>query len=133
MSGALSYLDKEGEEELVRWITGFAEVGCAKSVREVKAVVSAIVLKKQGVPGICVTYGWWEKFRRKQTKQNFYSSVLFVVWRLQISLVVRRPSLENPCFSNIPLQLSTRKNLRFNKLDQDVTTVAALLNLSKSV
>ena len=48
-------------------------------------------------------------------------------------LVVLRPSLENACFSNIPLQLSTRKNLRFNKLDQDVTTVAALLNLSKSV
>ena len=64
-SGELSYLDKEEEEELVRWITGCAEVGCANNVREVKAVVSAIVLKKLDVLGICVTYGWWETFRRR--------------------------------------------------------------------
>jgi len=33
------------EEELVRWLEGCAEVGCAKSVRETRAVVGATVAK----------------------------------------------------------------------------------------
>ena len=56
-SGAPRYLDAEEEEEVVRWITGCAEVGCAKSVREVRAVVSAIVAKKFGVASINISHG----------------------------------------------------------------------------
>ena len=35
VGGAPRYLDDEEEEELVWWLEGCAEVGCAKSVREV--------------------------------------------------------------------------------------------------
>jgi len=41
--GAPKYLDDEEEEELVRWIEGCAQIGYAKSVKEVRAVVGAIV------------------------------------------------------------------------------------------
>lgn len=64
-SGAPRYLDAEEEEEVVRWITGCAEVGCTKSVREVRAVVSAIVAKKFGVASINISHGWWDKFRQR--------------------------------------------------------------------
>ena len=36
------------EEEVVRWITGCAEIGCAKSASEVMAVVSNVVREKKG-------------------------------------------------------------------------------------
>ena len=59
--GPSRYLDDE-EEEVVRWIIGCAEVGYAKSVKEVRAVVSTIVAKKMGVLHVSVSHGWWEKF-----------------------------------------------------------------------
>ena len=46
VGGAPRYLDDEEEEELVRWLIGCAEVGYAKSIREVRAIVGAIVAKK---------------------------------------------------------------------------------------
>ena len=36
ISGPLLYLSDEEEGEIVRWILGCAEIGCAKSVREVR-------------------------------------------------------------------------------------------------
>ena len=36
--------------------------GCAKSVKDVRAIVGAIVAKKQGV---VVSYGWWDRFRQR--------------------------------------------------------------------
>ena len=61
-SGAPRYLEKEEEEEeeLVRWIAGCAEVGCAKNVSEVRAVVSATVARKLGVASIGVSHGCWD-------------------------------------------------------------------------
>lgn len=47
VGGAPRYLDDEEEEELVRWLIGCAEIGYAKSIREVRAVVGAIVSKKR--------------------------------------------------------------------------------------
>ena len=44
--GPPKYLCEEEEEELVKWIAGFAEVGYAKSVSEIRAVVGAIVSNK---------------------------------------------------------------------------------------
>lgn len=51
------------EEELVLWLEGCAEVGCAKSVREIRAVVGAIVAKKQNLEQVAVSHGWWDRFR----------------------------------------------------------------------
>ena len=36
--------------------------GCAKSVKDVRAIVGAIVAKKQGV---VVSHGWWDRFRQR--------------------------------------------------------------------
>ncbi len=65
VGGAPRYLDDEEEEELVRWLEGCAEVGCAKNVREVRAIVGAIVAKKQNVECIVVSHGWWDRFRSR--------------------------------------------------------------------
>ena len=51
------------EEELVKWIAGCAEVGYAKSVCEIRAVVGAIVSNKLGLDTpIVVSHGWWDHF-----------------------------------------------------------------------
>lgn len=64
--GLPKYLtDEEEEDELVRWLEGCAEVGCAKSVRETRAVVGAIVAKKQRVECAVVSHGWWDRFRKR--------------------------------------------------------------------
>ena len=49
--GLRSICDEE-EEELVKWITGCAEVEYAKSVCDIRAVVGAIVLNKLGVDNL---------------------------------------------------------------------------------
>ncbi len=49
VGGAPRYLNDEEEEELVRWLEGCAEVGCTKSVREVRVLVGNIVAKKTGL------------------------------------------------------------------------------------
>ena len=65
VGGATRYLDDDDEEELVRWLEGCAEVGCAKNVREVHAIVGAIVAKKQNVDNVTVSHGWWDRFRAR--------------------------------------------------------------------
>ena len=57
--GAPRYLDDEEEEELVRWLEGCAEIGYAKSVREVRGIVGAIVAMKQNVDSVVISHGWW--------------------------------------------------------------------------
>ena len=47
--GPPKYLCEEEDEELVKWIAGCAEVGYAKSVHEIRAVVGAIVSNKLGL------------------------------------------------------------------------------------
>ena len=63
--GLPKYLTDEEEDELVRWLEGCAEVGCAKSVRDTRAVVGAIVAKKQRVECAVVSHGWWDRFRKR--------------------------------------------------------------------
>ena len=63
--GAPRYLTDEEEKELVRWIEGCAEVGYDKSVWEVRAIVGAIVAKKQCVDFAAVSHGWWDRFRAR--------------------------------------------------------------------
>ena len=65
VGGPPRYLTDEEEEELVRWLEGCAEVGCAKSVREVRGVVGAIVGKKQNLEHATVSHGWWDRFRER--------------------------------------------------------------------
>jgi len=67
VGGPPRYLTDEEEEELVRWLEGCAEVGCAKSVREVKGVVGAIVGKKQNLEHATVSHGWWDRFHTSST------------------------------------------------------------------
>ena len=55
--GAPHYLDDEEEEELVRWLEGCAEMGCTKSIREVRAIVGAIVARKMNVDSMVVSHG----------------------------------------------------------------------------
>ena len=45
------------EEELVRWLEGCAEVGCAKSVREVQVIVGAFVAKKLNLDHVTISHG----------------------------------------------------------------------------
>ena len=56
------YLTDEEEDEVVRWLEGCAIVGCAKSIREVRVVVGAIVAKKLGMECTSVSHGWWDRF-----------------------------------------------------------------------
>ena len=63
--GAPKYLTDEEEEEVVKWLEGCAQVGCAKSVKDVRAIVGAIVAKKQGVDCVVVSHGWWDRFRQR--------------------------------------------------------------------
>jgi len=65
VGGTPRYLDDEEEEELVRWLEGCAEVGCAKSIKEVRAIVGAIVAKKQNTEPVFVSHGWWDRFRAR--------------------------------------------------------------------
>ena len=58
-----NYLTDE-EDEVVRWLEGCAIVRCAKSIRDVRVVVGAIVAKKLGVECISVSHGWWDRFRQ---------------------------------------------------------------------
>ena len=65
-TGPLKYLCDEEEEELVKWITSCAEVGYAKSVCEIRAVVGAIVLNKLGLDNpVTVSHGWWNRFQQQ--------------------------------------------------------------------
>ena len=63
VGGAPRYFDDEEQKELVQWLEGCAEVGCAKSVSEVRAIVGAIVAKKQNLDHLTVSHGWWDRFR----------------------------------------------------------------------
>ena len=65
VGGPPRYFTDEEEEELVRWLEGCTEVGCAKSVREVRGVVGAIVGKKQNLEHATVNHGWWDRFRER--------------------------------------------------------------------
>lgn len=65
VGGAPRYLDDDEEEELVRWLIGCAEVGYAKSIRDVRAIVGAIVAKKLNVEHATVSHGWWDRFRQR--------------------------------------------------------------------
>ena len=65
VGGPPRYLDDQEEEELVRFLIGCAEVGYAKSVREVRTLVSAIMAKKRGCESFVVSHGWWESFCRR--------------------------------------------------------------------
>ena len=65
VSGAPRYLDDEEEDELVRWLEGCAQIGYAKSIREVRAIVGAIVAKKNNLDSMVVSHGWWDCFRQQ--------------------------------------------------------------------
>ena len=65
VSGAPKYLTDDEEEEVVRFLIGCAEVGCAKSVREVRGLVGAIVARKHGLVEFVVSNGWWDRFRAR--------------------------------------------------------------------
>ena len=60
--GPKRYLNDEEEAELLQWLEGCAEVGCAKSVKEVRAVVSGILAAKHGIENVIVSHGWWDRF-----------------------------------------------------------------------
>ena len=70
--GAPRYLDDE-ELELVEFLIGAASIGYPKTVREVKAIVGAIVARKQGLETVTVSQGWW-KFRRRHPKLSLRSA-----------------------------------------------------------
>ena len=63
-SGPSRFLSCEEEEEVVNWIAGCAEIGWAKSVKEIRRVVSTIVSYKCGY-AVNVSPGWWDKFRKR--------------------------------------------------------------------
>ena len=50
---------------LVRWVEGCAQIGYAKSVKEVRAVVGAIVAAKNNLDCAVVRHGWGDRFRSR--------------------------------------------------------------------
>lgn len=59
-SGPQNYLDRIEEEELVQFLLRCAEIGYAKSRKQVVALVKRLLHKKgRAAP---VTNGWWESF-----------------------------------------------------------------------
>ena len=59
-SGPLRNLSAEEEEELVLFLEDCADIGYAKTVKEILALVSRVVASR-GVKKE-VSYGWWETF-----------------------------------------------------------------------
>ena len=64
-SGAPTYLSPEEEEELVQFLIGSADIGYPKSVREVRALVGAILSRNADSDVGCVSTGWWERFKKR--------------------------------------------------------------------
>ena len=60
--GAPKYFSDEEEDEIIHWLEDCAEVGCAKSIKDVRAVVREILAKKMGVECSSVSHGWWDRF-----------------------------------------------------------------------
>lgn len=79
-SGPAKYLSSEEEEEVVKWIAGCAEIGWAKSVREIRGVVSTIVSSKLGY-AVNVSQGWWDKFRKRHPQLVLRSSEMIAYKR----------------------------------------------------
>ena len=44
---------------------GCAQIGYAKSVREIQAIVGAIVAKKNALDSMVVSHGWWDQFQQR--------------------------------------------------------------------
>ena len=53
------------KRNLTKFLVGAGSIGYPKIVRELKAIVGAIVARKQGLEVATVSQGWWEKFRHR--------------------------------------------------------------------
>lgn len=65
--GPACYLSTEEESEVVHWIGGCAEIGCAK------IIMSKIISKKYGYI-VNVSQGWWDKFQKRHPELALQSS-----------------------------------------------------------
>ena len=63
-SGPSRYLSDEEEAELVYFLVGSANVGYAKTKKDVLAIVSRVAESK-GLTNCPVSHGWWESFRKR--------------------------------------------------------------------
>ena len=63
-SGPSRYLTDEEEAELVYFLVGSANVGYAKTKKDVLAIVSRVAESK-GLTNCPVSHGWWESFRKR--------------------------------------------------------------------
>ena len=79
-SGPVRYLSTEEESEVVGWIAGCAEIGWAKSVKEIRRVASTIVSNKCGYE-VNVSQGWWDKFRKRHPELVLRSSEMLAYKR----------------------------------------------------
>ena len=109
VGGPPRYLTDEEEEELVRWLEGCAEVGCAKSVREVRGVVGAIVGKKQNLEHATVSHGWWDRFRERHPHLRLRAGECLAYVRAvctisKTSQTISSISMSLGCLSNIALE-----------------------------
>ena len=114
-AGAPRYLYKEEEEELVRWIEGCASIGYAKSVREVRSVVGAIVAAKNNLENVVVSHGWWDHFRARHPHLTLHTGESLAYHRAVSTnhLIIDKyfDLLEEVFVSN---RLSSRPHLIFN-------------------
>ena len=62
-SGAKNYLTDEEEASLVEFLIGCASIGYAKSRKDVLAIAQQIISTRK--PGVEITKGWWDSFRRR--------------------------------------------------------------------
>jgi hypothetical protein len=66
--GHRRYLSNEEESELVKFIIGCADVGYARSRKQIIATVESYLVNVKGYPGVTLSNGWWEKFRARHPK-----------------------------------------------------------------
>ena len=65
-SGPPAYLTSEEEEQLVKFLTGCASIGYARSKKEVMALVSRVIEGKG--KHVEISNGWWESFKKRNPK-----------------------------------------------------------------
>lgn len=75
-SGPSRYLNDQEERELVRFLVGCANIGYAKTPKQVITLVRAIVAKKQCIDPdeVNVSMGWWNSFRKRHPKLTLRSA-----------------------------------------------------------
>lgn len=130
-SGHRRYLSNEEELELVKFLIGCADVGYARSRKQILATVESYLLNVKGHQ-VTLTNGWWEKFRvrhpvltvRTAERLAYCRSIASDPRILCSYLEMLRHTLEEYSILNVPSQIFNCDESGF-PLDYKPSKVAA--------